>query len=134
MRFSLKEEFCALIHLPTQLVTNWFVNNHSRYEKRNDTECCVIRGVPNVGFVRRRAGGDLNHDTSNHGYDGSTATYYWRADNDNNDAHRRLLIAKAGRGCVCPRHGLGGVVFVLEQQLNCNRAGRWLQSCRAQSF
>ena len=41
---------------------------------------------------------DHNHDASNHGYDGSTATYYWRADNDNNDAHRRLLIAKAGRG------------------------------------
>ncbi len=50
--------------------------------------------------MRRRAGGDHNHDASNHGYDGSTATYYWRADNDNNDARgqRRLLIAKIGRG------------------------------------
>jgi hypothetical protein len=47
---------------------------------------------------------DHNHNASNHGH-GSTATYYWRADNDNNDAHRRLLIAKAGRGCLCRRHG-----------------------------
>jgi len=54
--------------------------------------------------VRWRAGGDHNHNTSNHGFNGSTATYYWRADNDNNDARgqRRLLIAKAG--CVCRRH------------------------------
>jgi len=36
--------------------------------------------------VRQRAGGDHNHNTSNHGFNGSTATYYWRADNDNNDA------------------------------------------------
>ena len=54
----------------------------------------------------QRAGGDHNHDASNHGYDRSTATYYWRADDNDNDArgHRRLLIA--GRGCLCRRHGL----------------------------
>jgi hypothetical protein len=56
--------------------------------------------------MRRRAGGDHNHNASNHGYDCSTATYYWRADNDNNArGQRRLLIAKAGRGCVCDRYG-----------------------------
>ena len=89
------------------------VTNHLLYEKRNDTECCIIRGGSVVGFVRRRAGGDHNHDASNHGYDGSTATYYWGADNDNNDArgHRRLLIAKAGRGCVCHRYGPLRAVF-----------------------
>jgi hypothetical protein len=48
------------------------------------------------------AGDDHNYDASNHG--GSAATSRF-ADDDNNDAHRRLLIAKAGRGCVCCRHG-----------------------------
>ena len=56
----------------------------------------------------QRAGADHNDNASNHGYNGSTATYYWRADDDNNDAHRRLLIAKAGRGWVRCRHGLYG--------------------------
>jgi hypothetical protein len=75
------------------------VNRPLLYEKRNDTECCVIRGGLDVDFVLELDTRDnLNHDTSNHSYDSSTATYYWRADNDNNDAHRRLLIAKAGRG------------------------------------
>ena len=45
-----------------------------------------------------------NHNASNHGHS-STATY-WCADDDDNDARRqRLLIAKAGRGCFCRRHG-----------------------------
>ena len=68
--------------------------------------------------MRRRAGGDHNHDASNHGYDGSTATYYWRADNDNNDARgqRRLLIAKAGRGCVCRRYGPLRAVFAINNR------------------
>ena len=47
--------------------------------------------------MRRRAGGDHNHNASNHGLNGSPATDRF-ADDDNNDAHRRLLIAKAGRG------------------------------------
>ena len=67
-------------------MTNWFVNNHLRYEKRNDTECCLNSGGPDIGFVRRRAGGDHNHNASNHGYNGSAATYRF-ADDDNNDAH-----------------------------------------------
>jgi hypothetical protein len=103
-------------------VTNWFVNNHLRYEKRNDTECCIIRRGSDVRFVLELdAGGDHNHDASNHGYDGSTATYYWRADNDNNDArrNRRLLIAKAGRGRVCCRHDyLRAVSVFLKAALN----------------
>jgi len=45
--------------------------------------------------VLQRAGGDHNHDASNHRYHGSTATYYWRADHDNDArGQRRLLIAK----------------------------------------
>ncbi len=73
--------------------------------------------------MRQRAGGDHNDNASNYGFDGSAATYYWRADNDNNDARgqRRLLIAKAGRGCVCHRHGPQRAVFAFEQQMNCNR-------------
>ena len=78
-------------------MTNWFVNNHSRYEKRNDTECCLNSGGPDIRVVRRRAGGDHNHNASNHGLNGSPATDRF-ADDDNNDPHRRLLIAKAGRG------------------------------------
>ena len=55
--------------------------------------------------MRRRAGGDHNHNASNHGYNGSAATSRF-ADDDNNDAHgRRLLIAVTGRGCVCRKHG-----------------------------
>ena len=85
--------------------------------------------------MRRRAGGDHNHDASNHGYDGSTATYYWRADDDNNDAHRRLLIAKAGRDWVRCRHGLYGRLGISKSSTEFERrTGRWLQSCRAQSF
>ena len=69
------------------------------------------------------AGDDHNHNASNHGYDGSTATYYWRADNDNNDArgHRRLLIAKAGRGCVCRRHGPVGPSSHFKKQTEFDR-------------
>jgi hypothetical protein len=76
------------------------VNRPLLYEKRNDTECCVIRGGLDADFVLELdARDDHNYNASNHGH-GSAATYYWRADNDNNDArgHRRLLIAKAGRG------------------------------------
>ena len=67
--------------------------------------------------MRRRAGGDHNHNTSNHGFNGSTATYYWRADNDNNDprGQRRLLIVKAGRGCVCHRYGPLGATFAFTE-------------------
>jgi|ERR1043166_7125263 len=47
----LEEEFCVLIHLLTQLATNWLLTNHSRYEKRNDIErCCSGRG-PDASFV-----------------------------------------------------------------------------------
>jgi hypothetical protein len=99
-----KKEFVALIHLPTQLVTNSFVNNHLRYEKRNDTECCIIRRGSDVGFVLELdAGDDHNHNASNHGH--GPATSYRCADDDNNDARGRLLIARAGRGYVCRRHG-----------------------------
>ena len=68
--------------------------------------------------MRRRAGGDHNHNTSNHGFNGSTATYYWRADNDNNDprGQRRLLIVKAGRGCVCHRYGPLGATFAFNSR------------------
>ena len=85
-------------------MTNWFLNNHLRYEKRNDTECCIISGGPDVGFVLELdTGDDHNHNASNHGH-GSAASCRVAHD-DNNDAHRRLLIAKAGRGCVYRRHG-----------------------------
>jgi len=109
-----EKEFVVLIHLPTQLLTNWFVNNHLRYEKRNDTECCIIRRGSDVRFVLELdARDDHNHNASNHGH--GPATYYWRADNDNNDArgHWRLLIAKAGRGCVYLRHSPLRAVFAL---------------------
>jgi len=58
--------------------------------------------------VRRRTGGNYNHHTSNHGYDGSTATYNWRADNDNNDARwePRLLIVKADALRSVRRHAV----------------------------
>jgi len=78
--------------------------------------------------VRRRAGGDHNDNAPNYGYDGSTATYYWRANDDNNHTrgHRRLLIAKAGRGCT----GIG--LWELSSQLAVSElqpaTGRWLQS------
>jgi len=84
-------------------VTNWFVNNHLRYEKRNDTECYVISGGLDVGFVLEfDAGDDHNHNASNHGHGPATSRV---ALDDNNDARGRLLIARAGRGCVCRRHG-----------------------------
>jgi hypothetical protein len=112
-----KKEFVVLIHLPTQLVTNGIVNNHLRYEKRNDTECCIIGRGSDVRFVLELdARDDDNHNASNHGH--GPATYYWRADNDNNDArgHWRLLIAKAGRGCVYLRHGPLRAVFALNSR------------------
>ena len=102
MRF-LKEEFYALIHLRTQLVTNWCVNNHLRYEKRNDIECCAIGGGPDVGFVLELdTRDDYNHNASNHGHGPATSRV---ALDDNNDARGRLLIARAGRGYLCRRHG-----------------------------
>jgi hypothetical protein len=79
-------------------VTNWFVNNDLRYEKRNDTQCCVISGGPDVGFVLKLdTRDDHNHNASNHGHGPATGARV--AHDDNNDAYgRRLLIAKAGRG------------------------------------
>jgi len=50
--------------------------------------------------MRRRAGGDHNHNAANHGYNGGAATSRF-ADDDNDAYERRLLIAKAGRGCGC---------------------------------
>ena len=97
-------------------MTNWFVNNHLRYEKRNDTECCVISGGPDVGFVLEfDAGDDHNHNASNHGHGPATSRV---ALDDNNDARGRLLIARAGRGCVCCRP-CGRLR--IERQMNCNR-------------
>jgi len=97
-------------------VTNWFVNNHLRYEKRNDTECYVISGGLDVGFVLEfDAGDDHNHNASNHGRGSATSRV---ALDDNNDARGRLLIARAGRGCVCCRP-CGRLR--IERQMNCNR-------------
>jgi len=94
------------------------VNRPLLYEKRNDTECCVIRGGLDADFVLELDTRDNhNYNASNHGH-GSAATYYWRADNDNNDArrNRRLLIAKAGRGCVCHRYGPLRAVFAINSR------------------
>jgi hypothetical protein len=97
-------------------VTNWFVNNHLRYEKRNDTECCVIGGGPDVGFVLEfDAGNDHNHDASNHGHGPATSRV---ALDDNNDARGRLLIARAGRGYVCRRHGPVAVCAIQKAALD----------------
>ena len=62
---------------------------------------------PDAGFVLEHDARDYHdHNASNHSPNGSPATGSRFADDDNNDAHgRRLLIAKAGRGCVCCRHG-----------------------------
>ena len=47
-----------------------------------------------------------DHNASDHSPNGSPANGSRFADDDNNDAYgRRLLIAKAERGCVCCRHG-----------------------------
>jgi len=110
MMRSLKEEFYALIHLRTQLVTNWCVNNHLRYEKRNDIECCAVGGGPDVGFVLELdTRDDYNHNASNHGHGSATASRCTKNDHNNDPHGRRLLIAKAGRGCVCRRDGLVAV-------------------------
>ena len=70
--------------------------------------------------MRRRAGGDYNHNPSNHSYNGSAATSRC-ADDDNNDAHgRRLLIAEAGRGCVCCRHARAGHPRISKAALDSN--------------
>ena len=50
--------------------------------------------------MRRRAGGDHNHNASNHGYNGSAATSRF-ADDDTYAHGRGLLIAKASRGYIC---------------------------------
>ena len=100
-------------------MTNWFVNNHLRYEKRNDTECCVISGGLDVGFVLELdAGDDHNHNASNHGHGPATSRV---ALDDNNDARGRLLIARAGRGHVCRR---GGPVGRLRNSKSCTGLDR----------
>jgi hypothetical protein len=104
----------ALIHLPTRLVTNRFVNKPSRYEKSNVIERCCSHRRPDAGFVLKHAGDDHNHNASNYGH-GPAATAY--TNDDYNDSHgRRLLIDKAARGCVCCWHGLVAVAAFQKQR------------------
>jgi hypothetical protein len=49
--------------------------------------------------VLEHAGDDHDHNASNDGVNGSAATAC-DANDDHNAHERRLLIAKAGRGCV----------------------------------
>ena len=84
-------------------MTNRFCEqNKSPYEKSNHIEYCVVGDGPDDGFVLEHAGVDHDHHASNHGHS-SAATAH--TNDDYNDTHGRLLIAKADRGCVCYRHG-----------------------------
>jgi len=66
--------------------------------------------MSDVDLVRKFAGNDHDHNTSNHRHS-SAAT----ADTDDyNDPHeRRLLIADVRRGCVCCRPGRLGRIRVI---------------------
>jgi hypothetical protein len=74
-----------------QLVTNWFVNNHSRYEKRNNIERCCSGRRLDAGFVLEHPRDHHDHNASNHGGNGSAATASDANDDDNNAHGRRLL-------------------------------------------
>jgi hypothetical protein len=93
-------------------VTNWFVNNHSRYEKRNNIERCCSGRWPYAGFVLEHPRDHHDHNASNHGGNGSAASSDFANDDDNNAHGRRLLIDGAGRSYSCCRHGPVGRVAV----------------------
>ena len=60
-----------------------------------------------------------DHNASNHSPNGSPANGSRFADDDNNDAYgRRLLIARAGRGCVAAGTALAGVSAFQKAALN----------------
>ena len=90
-----------------------------------------------AGFVLEHdAGDDHDHNASNHSPNGSPATGSRVADDDNNDAHgRRLLIAKAGRGCVCRRHGPVGRLRISKSSTEFDRsqAGGYSRDCAQDS-
>jgi len=86
----------VLIHLPTQLATNWLLTNHSRYEKRNDISHCLSHRRTDAGFLLKHAGDHYYYNASNHSYR-SAATAHTN-NNDNNAYGRRLLINGAGCG------------------------------------
>ena len=91
---------------------------------------------PDVGFVRRASRRPPQPQRVKPRLNGSPATGSRFADDDNNDAHgRRLLIAKAGRGCVCCRHGPVGRLRISKSSTEFDRpqAGGYSRDC-AQDF
>ena len=64
------------------------MNNHSRYEKRNDISYCLGHRGIDTGFLLKHSGVDHYHNASNYSYS-SAATGYA---NDDNDAYERRLL------------------------------------------
>ena len=64
------------------------MNNHLRYEKRNDISYCFSLGRADHGVLLEPAGEHYDHDASNHSHDSATTA---DANDDNNDPYGRLL-------------------------------------------
>ena len=72
-------------------MTNWFVNKHLGYEKRNEISCCFSHRRVNTGLLLQYARDDDNNDSSNDGHDGAAPTAA-NANDDDDNAHGYQLL------------------------------------------
>ena len=69
------------------------VNKHSRYEKRNDINCCLSRSGTDAGFLLERAADHHHYHASNHSH-GAAATAAVSINNDDNTSDGWRLLSR----------------------------------------